>query len=275
MRMECFSFDFKRNFAFGRVCDIRINVRNRHNSSGQKVCLRKQLLIGIILRIHQADRRLQNADIGKQLCRNLADIEQQAKITDAVGFDFMVNQFCVFDFTFFQNDRLDLPTNIASFQQRNLRQILRAVGFFLKRFQRSCLFHNFSDFFCSQRLLVSLQAICQLLILFIGQPSFGYEQQHASVRIVQQMLFNQLFKISGLHLFSQASVGIARFDMNKRPGFIVKPAVHYLQPIHQSCRENTIIRFPILKFVIIQAGLQTLLIQSLCNKLFQCLVDDP
>lgn len=99
MGMECFSFDFKRNFAFGRVCDIRINVRNRHNSSGQKVSLCKQLLIGIILRIHQADRRLQNADIGKQLCRNLADIEQQAKITDAVGFDFMVNQFCVFDFT--------------------------------------------------------------------------------------------------------------------------------------------------------------------------------
>ena len=274
MRMECFSFDFKRNFAFGRIRDIRINIRNRHNSSGQKVCLRKQLLIGIILRIHQADRRLQNADIGKQLCRNLADIEQQAKITDAVGFDFMVNQFCIFDFTFFQNDRLDLPTNIASFQQRNLRQILRTVGLFLKRFQRSCLFHNFFDFFCSQRFLVSLQAICQLLILFFGQPSFWYEQQHASVRIVQQMLFNQLFKISGLHLFSQASVGIARFDMNERPGFVVKPAVHYLQSIHQSCRENTIIRFPILKFVIIQAGLQTLLIQSLCNKLFQCLVDD-
>ena len=82
MRMECFSFDFKRNFAFGRIFDIRINIRNRHDSSGQKVSLCKQLLIGIILRIHQADRRLQNADIGKQLCRNLADIEQQAKITE-------------------------------------------------------------------------------------------------------------------------------------------------------------------------------------------------
>ena len=60
--------------------------------------------------------------------------------------------------------------------------------------------------------------------------------------------------------------------MDKRLCLVIKPAVHYLQPIHQPRRINAEIRFPVFKLIIIKPRQQTFFIQAafgqLCKRLF-------
>ena len=99
-----------------------------------------------------------------------------------------------------------------------------------------------------------------------GKALFRRKGQNALVSVVYHPGPDQLLKIIRIRLLAQASVGIPRFDMDERLRIVIQPAVHHLQTIHESGRPGAEIRFPVTELIVIQPGLQRLLIDAfLCD----------
>ena len=99
-----------------------------------------------------------------------------------------------------------------------------------------------------------------------GKAFFRLKGQYALVTVFNHPGLNQLFIIVRIRFLAQASVGIPRLDMDERLRIVIQPAVHHLQTIHESGRPGAEIRFPVTELIVIQPGLQRLLIDAfLCD----------
>ena len=89
--LQRFGLDLKGYPAFVQILCIGEQVGHRCDAARFHVDLMEQLIIGMNFRVHIAQHRLQDADIGKELLRHLLQIEQEAEIADVVGEQFMVH----------------------------------------------------------------------------------------------------------------------------------------------------------------------------------------
>ena len=120
-----------------------------------------------------------------------------------------------------------------------------------------------------------LQLIVKFLVHTRCTSALRFQRYDHSVLIVQQILTDQVLKISSIHLFLKKCKCVQCLDMNKRFIFIIEPAVHDLQTVHQTLRVTSVIRFSVLELMINNTCLQCFSVNAMlyhiCKKLLdQC-----
>ena len=119
------------------------------------------------------------------------------------------------------------------------------------------------------RLYDDLPAFCKLFIFFGCQVLLRCHHDHSLKRIVQQVISDELFKISILHLFLQEIKGflIAEDESSDLRRITNCPGTE--DTVHQALWCRTVICLAVLKLKIVHAGQQTLAVDTLICQLAQ------
>ena len=91
--------------------------------------------------------------------------------------------------------------------------------------------------------------------------------------VFQEVLSDQRFKISLVHLLSQGSEGLSELEVDKGSRVVVQPCVQGAQSVDQSLGIEAVIGLPVLELKAVDAGKKRALVQSLVGDLSQRLLD--
>ena len=113
---------------------------------------------------------------------------------------------------------------VFSGQKRNAFQCLRRIFFFLILRQCFGVIDQLFQLCRRQRVFECLQFFAHCLFFFHSQTFFRRQDQQRCMRIIQQILFYQFFKIAALQVLSQELECLAAFNMQQRFLIIIEPA---------------------------------------------------
>ena len=171
------------------------------------------------------------------------------------------------------DERLDLPAQVLPAQHGDLLQVFLAVRRLLPLSQ-SCQFVDdlLPLLFC-QALRVVLQLLPQLLTHLLRQSHLGRHHYDRLVGVFQEVLSDQRFKISLVHLLSQGSEGLSELEVDKGSRVVVQPCIQGAQSVDQSLGIEAVIGLSVLELKAVDAGKKRALVQSLVGDLSQRLLD--
>ncbi len=114
--------------------------------------------------IDDSEHRLQDAYIGKHLFCHSRQIKHHIHISDSIGLYLMEDYWNPRNIHLLINDRLDIPGNIFSFKNWNLRQVFFIIRRRLVCFQRFGALHQHFLLPRREAVLVSLQLLLQFSV---------------------------------------------------------------------------------------------------------------
>ena len=166
-----------------------------------------------------------------------------------------------------------LLPDVLTLQHRDETQLFRCLWCFLKCFELFRLLDECQHLFPGKRRFISLQLLCQKRVLFRRQTALWHRGQYCAMGIIQKILSDQFFKVTGLYIFLHLCIYIKPQIIKRTPG-IIQPAVKYVQSIHQSLRICAVVCFTRLEFHRIDPSQQCLFINAMLCCLFQRLPDN-
>ena len=103
----------------------------------------------------------------------------------------------------------------------------------------------------------------------------AYKAGLSKEEIAELVERTKALEISSIHLFLKKCKCVQFLDMHKRFIFIIEPAVHDLQTVHQTLRVTSVICFSVLELMIVNTCLQCFSVNAMlchiCKKLLdQC-----
>ena len=164
--------------------------------------------------------------------------------------------------------------DIFSFQHRNPCFVFFGILTFLKRLQCFRLLHKLLQFLSGKCCFIGSQLLLQFFFLLSRKTFLGNAQYNGGVRIIQQIIPDQLFKIPFICFLFQTFKCAQPLQMHKWLVLIIQPAVKYINSIHKSFREGRIICLPEAEFQIIDTCLYSLAVHAFFGDFLQGILDD-
>ena len=126
------------------------NFYSTHDTASFCIDLICEFTVSIMCSIHVTQNRFEKSEIRDFLCREIFYIKHQVKITDTVGWHFMIKEETSVNIESFICKRNDLFADVFSFQHRNAFCSFRIFRSFLIAFKLCCFLNHLSLFFISK-----------------------------------------------------------------------------------------------------------------------------
>ena len=182
-----------------------------------------EVVVGVLRRVDAAENASEQAEIGDVLMRDLADIEAEAGVGDAVGVHGMEDGLHAADSPLLVEEGDGVLQNVGPLQGRDAVLLLLGglVGLVFPEQLR--FLDDLVHFFRREGGFVGRELFSQLLVLLVHQSRFGQEGEQDGVVGFEDHALHKVFVIARADPLFELGVVVEDVHVGECSLFVVKP----------------------------------------------------